>query len=71
MALPIAQWCVATGDADGVEPAGAELLVARGGNKAGPRRGTGLPVVHAWKHRGDKDGEKMLHIKVIDKRVRG
>lgn len=49
MAQPIAQWCVATGDADGVESAGAELLVARGGNKAGPRRGAGLAVVHPWK----------------------
>lgn len=46
LARPVAQRRVAAGDADGVEPAGAELLVARGGDEAGPRRGAGLAVVH-------------------------
>lgn len=41
----VAEWRVAAGDADRVEFAGAELLVARGGDKTRPRRGTRLAVV--------------------------
>lgn len=41
----IAERRVAAGDADRVEFAGAELLVARGGDETRPRRGARLAVV--------------------------
>ena len=46
---PVAERRVAAGDAHGVQPPGAELLVARGGDEARPRRGTRLPVVDSCK----------------------
>lgn len=46
LARAVAQRRVAAGDAHGVEPAGAELLVAGGGDEAGPRRGAGLAIMH-------------------------
>lgn len=42
---PVAERRVAAGDAHRVELAGAELLVAGGGDETGPRRGAGLAVV--------------------------
>lgn len=46
---PVAQRGVTAGDAHWVQPAGAELLVARRGDEAGPGRGTGLPVMYSCK----------------------
>lgn len=52
---PVAQRAVAAGDADRVEPAGAELLVARGGDEAGSGGGAGLPIMRpCW--RADREG---------------
>lgn len=51
---PVAQRRVAAGDADRVQPAGAELLVAGGGDEAGPGRGAGLPVMNSCKNNQDK-----------------
>lgn len=44
---PVAQRGVTAGDAHRVQPAGAELLVAGGGDEAGPGRCTGLPVMYS------------------------
>lgn len=46
LARPVAERRVAAGDAHRVELAGAELLVAGGGDQTGSRRGAGLAVVH-------------------------
>lgn len=43
---PVTQRRVAAGDAHRVQLAGAELLVARGGDETGSGRGAGLPVVN-------------------------
>lgn len=48
----VAERRVAAGDADGVQPAGAELLITRGGDEAGPGGGAGLPIVYSCKRRG-------------------
>lgn len=44
---PVAERRVAAGDADGVQPAGAELLVAGGGDEARPGGGARLPVMNS------------------------
>lgn len=44
---PVAERGVTAGDADRVEPAGAELLVARGGDKARPRGRARLPIMYS------------------------
>lgn len=41
----VAERRVAAGDADRVQPAGAELLVAGGGDEAGPGGSAGLPIM--------------------------
>lgn len=46
LAGPVTERRVAACDANRVELAGAELLVARGSDKTGSRRGAGLAVVH-------------------------
>lgn len=46
LAGSVTQRRVAAGDAHGVELAGAELLVARGGDETGSRGGAGLTVVN-------------------------
>lgn len=44
---PVAERRVAAGDADGVEPARAELLVTRGGDETRPRGRARLPITDA------------------------
>lgn len=46
---PVAERGVAAGDADRVQPAGAELLVAGGGDEASPRGGAGFPIMYSCK----------------------
>lgn len=52
---PIAERGVTAGDADRVEPAGAELLVAGGGNEARPRGCTRLPIMYSCTRDQNKD----------------
>lgn len=48
---PVAERRVAAGDANRVQPAGAELLVTRGGDKTRPRGRARLPIVDACTRR--------------------
>lgn len=48
---PVAERRAAAGDAHGVDPAGAELLVPRGRHETRPRGRARLPIVDAWKHK--------------------
>lgn len=43
---PVAERRVAAGDADRVQPARAELLVAGGGDEASPGGGAGFPIMY-------------------------
>ena len=44
---PVAERRVAAGDADWVQPASTELLVAGGGDEASPGGGTGFPIMYS------------------------